>query len=274
LPNPFATEPGERVYKTGDLARYLADGRIDFVGRLDHQVKVRGLRIELGEIEMALIAHPAIDDAAVIVHEQSALDKRIIAYVVSKKETSALAGELRNFLREKLPDFMLPSQFVMLDRMPLTPSGKIDRPALPAHESLHAETPEDYVAPRDSMEERLVAIWVELLAVDRISIHDNFFELGGHSLLIGQIVARVREAFKVDLKLRTIFDAPTVAELAMVIRQSRGTADARSTTRIQARPRGNKRMAHLLTELDQLLEDQAKPANRGREGFASQEDSE
>ena len=214
IPNPFSTEPVARLYKSGDLARYLPDGNIEFVGRIDHQVKVRGFRIELGEIETVLGDHPCVRQAVAVVREDEPDEKRLIAYVVAKQEFASTTSDLRGFLKDKLPEYMVPSAFVMLDALPLTPNGKIDRKALPAPDEARPDPIGALVAPRTPTEELLAGIWTKLLHVEKVGIHENFFDLGGHSLLVTQVISRVREAFRVELPLRSLFEAPNVAGLA------------------------------------------------------------
>ncbi|HYP01542.1 MAG TPA: amino acid adenylation domain-containing protein, partial [Pyrinomonadaceae bacterium] len=215
IPHPFAAEPGARLYRTGDRARYLPDGNIEFLGRADHQVKLRGLRIELGEIEAALGKHPAVQDAVVVVREDVPGDKRLVAYTVFKSGASAHGSELRLFLKETLPDFMLPSAFVALDKIPLTHNVKIDRRALPAPDTAaRYDGGAAYVAPRTPHELIVASTWAQVLGVEAVSLHDNFFELGGHSLLATQVMSRLRESFQLELPLRALFESPTVAELA------------------------------------------------------------
>ncbi|MGH8770750.1 MAG: non-ribosomal peptide synthetase, partial [Burkholderiales bacterium] len=207
-----------RLYKTGDLARYRQDGQIEFLGRLDHQIKLRGYRIELGEIEATLVQHPQVREAAVLVREDHPQDQRLVAYVVPIDSSSpASADELRSFLKTLLPDYMLPSSFVALDQMPLTPNGKLDRKALPIPDQTRADFEESFVAPRTPNEEMLAAIWAEVLKLERVGIHDNFFDLGGHSLLATQIVSRTRKTFSVESSLRDLFEQPTVAGFAEAI---------------------------------------------------------
>jgi amino acid adenylation domain-containing protein len=223
VPDPFSTEPGARMYQTGDLARYLPDGRLEFHGRLDHQVKVRGHRIELGEIEAALSDLPGVREAVVVVRRDPPSDARLVGYVVWEAGEELPRAEVRERLRRRLPDYMLPAVLVGLERMPLSPNGKIDRKALPPPGSEGSGLGEEYVAPRTPEEETFCSIWREVLKVERVGVTDNFFELGGHSLLATQVVSRVREAFRVELPLRTLFDAPTVEGLARAL----GEASAR-----------------------------------------------
>ncbi len=220
IPNPFSTEPGARLYKTGDLARYLPDGNIEFLSRIDQQVKIRGYRIELGEIEAVLGQHPSVREVAVLAREDSPGDKRLVAYVVSASSSSSLASELRTFLQQKFPEYMVPSAFMFLESLPLTPNGKVDRKALPAPDQSRPELEHSYTAPRTPVEALLANIWAEVLKLDKIGIHDNFFQLGGHSLMATQVVSRVRQAFQVELPVRALFEAPTVAELALRIEPS------------------------------------------------------
>jgi amino acid adenylation domain-containing protein len=222
IPNPFSDEPGARLYRTGDMARYLPDGSIEFLGRLDDQVKLRGFRVEPGEIEAILGQHPEVKAAAVVVREDSQGEKRLIAYtvvserVVSEQRDSA-ATELRDFLRGMLPDFMVPSAFVILDAMPMTVSGKIDRNSLPSLAEARSPFEKTYVPPRTPVEEMLATIWSEALEQERIGINDNFFEAGGHSLLATKVVSRIEKSFHVNLPLRALFEAPTIADLAIEI---------------------------------------------------------
>jgi amino acid adenylation domain-containing protein len=243
IPNPFSPvlsevegdEPGARLYKTGDLARYLPDGNIEFLGRIDHQVKIRGFRIELGEIEAVLGQHPNVQQVIVLAREDSPGNKRLVAYVVPHQHGAATVPELRSHLQAKLPDYMVPSAFVFLDSLPLTPNGKVDRRALPPPNQSRPELGRAFVAPRTPTEELLVGIWAEILKLEQVGIHDNFFELGGHSLLATQVVSRVRQAFQMELPLRNLFEKPTIAELAFAITQSRGgTARAEEIDRILA----------------------------------------
>ncbi|MFM0523293.1 condensation domain-containing protein, partial [Caballeronia jiangsuensis] len=196
------------MYRTGDLARYRADGNIEFLGRNDHQVKIRGFRIELGEIEAQIASHPAVREAVVIARARQQ-DQQLVAYVtlVSEIDTSAL----REHLDSRLPDYMAPSAFVVLDALPLTPNGKLDRRALPDPQWQDLAA---YVAPRTSIEHSLAECFASVLGLERVSVFDNFFSLGGHSLLATQLVSRLREALSIELPLRTLFDAPSVASLA------------------------------------------------------------
>jgi amino acid adenylation domain-containing protein/non-ribosomal peptide synthase protein (TIGR01720 family) len=211
-PDPFASEPGARLYKTGDLARFAPDGNIEFLGRLDHQVKVRGFRIELGEIESALRHHEAVREAVVMVSGPQIGEAQLSAYVVPEFERLPAADELRNHLKKSLPEYMIPASFVMLEALPLTRNGKIDRRALAQLETPRTERV--YVAPRTAVEEVVAGIWAEVLKLERVGVHDSFFDLGGHSLLSIQVLTRLHKTFHVDLPLRAIFEADTVAEIS------------------------------------------------------------
>lgn len=220
----FSLSPSSaRLYKTGDLARYQPDGSIEFLGRIDNQVKIRGFRIELGEIEALLSQHPAVLQTVVIVQEDIPGDKQLVAYIVPNLDQTMIEGGqnlatlLREFLKQKLPGYMVPSAYVVLDSLPLTPNGKVNRRVLPRVDTLILDTQEDYVAPRTTVEEVLAGIWRQVLGKQQVGIHDNFFELGGHSLLATQLTSRIRDAFQVELPVRHLFEAPTVAALARQI---------------------------------------------------------
>ncbi len=219
IPDPYSQEPGARLYKTGDLARYLADGDLEYLGRIDHQVKIRGFRIELGEIEAVLAQHPAIREAVVLAQDSTGSDrlqqKRLVAYLVAKQGEAPSVSELRDFLKVKLPEYMVPAAFVMLDALPLTENGKLDRRALPAPDTARPELGRDYIAPRNETEAMLAQVWASVLGLERVGIHDNFFELGGDSILSIQIIARANQA-GLRLTPKQIFQYQTIAELAAV----------------------------------------------------------
>ena len=218
ISNPFAEVGGSRLYKTGDLARYLPNGELEYLGRIDNQVKIRGFRIELGEIEGLLASHPALWENVVVVREDEPGDKRLVAYVVTKPEKSTTVQELRSFLSNQLPSYMMPNTFMLLESLPLTSNGKIDRHALPKPDLDNTQL-EQFVAPRTPIEEMLAQIWAQVLRIEQVGIHDNFFELGGHSLLATQLVSRIRNTFKVELPLRELFTNATVAQLARSLQQ-------------------------------------------------------
>lgn len=193
ISHPFSDDPNERLYRTGDLARYRADSSIEFLGRIDSQVKLRGFRIELGELEACLRQHPKLREAAVLAREDHAGEKRLAAYFVpSGASAPASSDELRSFLKNLLPDYLLPSSFVALDQMPLTPNGKLDRKALPAPDRLLSDSAP--VAPRTLLEQQLAAIFASVLKIDRVGIRDNFFDLGGHSFLVLRVLAEIEKA--------------------------------------------------------------------------------
>ncbi|MBV9787617.1 MAG: amino acid adenylation domain-containing protein, partial [Chloroflexi bacterium] len=216
IPDPFSAAPNARLYKTGDLARFLADGAIEYLGRLDFQVKVRGFRIELGEIETALGQHSQIREVVVVARQDTPGDTRLVAYLVPQGETTPTVGELRRFLEPKLPEYMIPSAFVTLDALPLSPNGKVDRKALPAPDSARPELETAFVAPDNQIETRLAEIWKQVLGVEQVGIHDNFLELGGDSILSLQVVARANEA-GLRLTPAQLFEHRTIAELAAVV---------------------------------------------------------
>ncbi|NMO13901.1 non-ribosomal peptide synthase/polyketide synthase [Pyxidicoccus fallax] len=212
VPNPFSATPGARMYRTGDRARWLADGTLEYLGRADFQVKLRGFRIELGEVESALQQHPSVREAVAVVREDAPGDKRLVAYVVAEEGDTLDVSSLRHALKQRLPEHMVPATVTLLEALPLTPNGKVDRKALPAPQA-PASAAGAYVAPRTPLEEQLAALWAELLHVERVGVHDDFFELGGHSLLATQLVARLRAGWGVELPLRALFDAPTLGAL-------------------------------------------------------------
>ncbi|MEG4517839.1 MULTISPECIES: amino acid adenylation domain-containing protein [unclassified Microcoleus] len=244
IPNPLDTQAKTRLYKTGDLARYLPDGNIEFIGRIDGQVKIRGFRIELGEIEAVLGQHPDIAQAVVVAREDAPGEKRLVAYLVSEQKQAPTHKEIRNFLTSKLPEYMVPSAFVILKSLPLTSNGKVDRRSLPAPDEMRPELTRNFVAPRTNIEEVLAAIWAEVLKLEKVGIYDNFFELGGHSLLATQVISRVRQAFQVELPLHRLFESATVADFAVAIAQK------------QVEQTDNEMLAQVLADLDQLSEAQ------------------
>lgn len=212
IPHPFSADPQARLYRTGDLARYREDGAIEHLGRLDRQIKMHGYRIELGEIEEVLARHDALQECAVVVHEDSSGDQRLIAYVVAHQERQPVTAEiLHQYLAASLPMYMLPSAFVLLEKLPLTPNGKVDHRSLPAPEQTGLALTERIVEPANPIEEVLVNIWAEILNLERVGTHNSFFALGGHSLLAIRLIARINKIFRVDLPLRSLFDRPTIA---------------------------------------------------------------
>jgi amino acid adenylation domain-containing protein len=244
VPDPFSDDVTARLYRTGDLVRRRADGEIEFLGRVDEQVKIRGFRIELGEVESALAAHPGVREAVALAREDAPGEQRLVAYLVAADGAELSVGELRGFLRERLPEFMVPSVFVPVDAIPLTPNGKVDRRALPAPDGARTDLQRPYVAPTTEAEVALAAICAELLGVERVGRDDDFFELGGHSLLATQLVARVRERFSVELPLRALFETPNVAGLARAVEAA--TEEGAEATAL----------ADALARLDELSEDE------------------
>jgi amino acid adenylation domain-containing protein len=233
VPDPFSSEPGRRLYRTGDLARYRADGNIDFLGRIDQQVKIRGFRVELGEITAVLGKHPAVREAVVIAMEVAPGEKRLVAYIVPKHLPFAAVSELRPFLKEKLPEHMIPSAFVVLKAFPLTPNGKLDRQALPPPEQIRPELARDFIAPRDALELGLTKIWEEMLRIPSVGVKDNFFELGGESIVAGRVFARIRKQFGKQIDPSSLLKAPTIEQLAVLVRQGEESQPWTSLVAIQ-----------------------------------------
>jgi amino acid adenylation domain-containing protein/non-ribosomal peptide synthase protein (TIGR01720 family) len=222
----FVVNGGERYYRSGDLGRWLEDGSIAFAGRADEQVKVRGFRVELGEVEAVLAVHGALAEAVVVARPAEGGERQLVAYVVPKPGQEVTTSELRRYLRDRLPDYLVPSAIVTLEAMPLTPLAKIDRRALPAPELTRSSVDETFNAPRTPVEEGLTRIWCEVLKLDRVGIHENFFALGGHSLLATQLISRIREVFQVEVPLQTLFEKTTVAELGESVEEALRSASA------------------------------------------------
>jgi thioester reductase-like protein len=214
VPDPFGSQPGSRMYRTGDVARWLGDGSLEYMGRTDHQVKVRGVRIELGEVEAALASHPLVRQCAVVVRADASGDRRLVAYAALGGAADVPVAQLRGYLQDRLPGYMVPSTFVTLDALPLTPSGKVDRQALPVTSGAHQGSDRAFVAARTALEEALASAWAEVLGAERIGIHDNFFEVGGHSLLAARLATRLAQATGAELPLRALFETPTAAGVA------------------------------------------------------------
>ncbi|MFP5263076.1 MAG: amino acid adenylation domain-containing protein [Blastocatellia bacterium] len=246
IPDSFSDKPGARLYRTGDLARYLPDVAVEFLGRVDHQVRLRGYRIELGEIEALLERHEDVKEAVAAVREDSSGDKRLVVYIVEAHAGSTSLPKLQSYLRDKLPDHMVPSSYKVLEALPLTSNGKVDRRALPAPGNARPDLGREYAAPRNATELMLVRIWEQLLEVDKVGIHDNFFDLGGHSLLATQVISHVNEAFRVDLPLRNLFKKPTITGLVDELAQMWGGFEI------------VEEVAQLFTEIDRLPETQVK----------------
>jgi amino acid adenylation domain-containing protein len=228
LPDPFCREAGARMYRTGDLARWLPDGNLEYLGRTDNQVKIRGHRVEPGEVEAVLSEHPAVRESAVVAREDEPGSWRLVAYAVHGGGSAPSAGELRTFLREKLPEYMVPSAFSALDALPLTPNGKVDRRALPEPDKARPELGEGFVGPRSPEEEALAGIWEQVLGLERVGVNDDFFELGGHSLQATRVVSRVHDVFGVELPVLSIFEEPTLSGLADRLEEARQSRSAPS----------------------------------------------
>jgi len=226
IPNPFSSEPGDRLYKTGDLARRLPDGQFEFLGRVDDQIKIRGYRVEPNEIVAAMNRHPAVRESLVLAREDVPGDKRLVAYIVLNPNTSVTTATLRDSLRDRLPEYMLPSMFIRLEQFPLTPHGKIDRAALPAPDTANMLLDETPVDSRTPVEQRVTEVVCGLLHRNDVNLDDNFFLLGGHSMLGAQLIARLRDAFKVQIALRTLFRSPTVRVLSAEIERLNAAANA------------------------------------------------
>ena len=236
LSNPF--EPNSRIYRTGDLVRYLPTGDIEYLGRIDNQVKIRGFRIEMGEIENVLDKHPQVEQGVVIVREDTPGNKQLVAYIVPG-ECQPTIQEIRQFLKIQLPDYMIPEAFVVLETMPLTPNGKVDRRALPKPEEINQEIPTNFITPQTDLQVQIAEIWEEVLHIQSIGINQNFFELGGHSLLATQIVSRIRQNLKIDLNVRHFFASPTVEFLATWIESNYHLEPKLTISKIKYIPREN-----------------------------------
>jgi amino acid adenylation domain-containing protein len=249
IPNPYTNQVGERLYKTGDLARYCSNGHIEFLGRIDHQVKLRGFRIEVGEIEARLTQYPSVREAVVTLREDEPGDKRLVAYLVSQHESSPTISELRSFLREKLPDYMVPSFFEMLEALPLTPNGKVDRKALPAPDSLRPQLEATYVKPKTDLEKTIATVWQKVLKLETVGIHDNFFDLGGHSLLIVQVHSELCQLLKADFSMLELFRYPTISSLASFL-NSTNTNELSSSQQTDTR---TKQLKEGKTRIQQFL---------------------
>lgn len=240
LTNPFTNLADDRLYRTGDLGRYLPDGQVEFVGRSDQQIKSRGFRVELGEIESFLLQHHGIKEAVVLAREDEPGQRRLVAYVVPAQEPAPTSTSIRSLLRAKLPDYMVPAVIVSLDTLPLTPNRKLDRGALPAPDGTRSESGSAFSAPRTPEEKALADIWSDTLGVERISIHDNFFNLGGHSLLGVRLLGQINHTLNTKLPLATLFQAPTIEQLAAIIHCHRYSEAADWSPLISMRPTGSK----------------------------------
>lgn len=255
VPHPFKT--GERLYKTGDLVRQRPDGNLIYLGRADHQVKIRGYRIELGEVESALQKQPGVREAVVVAQEKRPGDKRLVAFVTVKSDGPATLDQLRAGARNVLPEYMVPSAFVILDALPLTPNGKVDRRALRDRDENERNTSAKFVAPRTEAEEKLATIWREVLGADAVGVEDNFFEIGGHSLLAIRVVSRIREMFRVEAPLTCLFEAPTVAAVARALNAGEWAAETAAAPPLRPVPTDGPRPASFVQERLWFLENLA-----------------
>jgi amino acid adenylation domain-containing protein len=251
IPDPFSREAGSRLYRTGDLARYLRDGNIEFFGRIDHQVKIRGFRVELGEIEVLLEQHPEVRATVVVAQQYPNGEKRLVGYVVPHDKEKLTTSELRKYLAEKLPDYMIPSAFVLLDSLPLSHNRKVDRRALPLPNAERPSLEISYVAPSTPTEQVVARIWSSLLGVETVGVHDNFFDLGGHSLLATRLAYKIEEDFRVQIGLRALFQAPTVSGVVNSIVESWGDREIVDE------------IARTIMEVDQLDPDEVSMALGG-----------
>ncbi|MEH1775243.1 amino acid adenylation domain-containing protein [Nostoc sp.] len=254
VPNSFSHEPGARLYKTGDLARYRSDGNLEFLGRIDHQVKVRGYRIELGEIEGLLGQHPKVQEAVVLMREDLPKNQSLVAYFVANTEIAPTTTNLRNFLKEKLPEYMLPSVFVQLKALPLTTNGKVDRRALPVPDGDRPELEEVYVAPRSEMERAIATVWQEVLHLEKVGVNDNFFDLGGHSLLMVQVNSKLQEVINCNISIIEMFQNPTINSLTQYFNQK----PEKQTLFQPVRDRVNKQMEAIERRKELLMSQKRK----------------
>ncbi|MBN4003643.1 amino acid adenylation domain-containing protein [Nostoc sp. LPT] len=250
IPNPFSNKPDARLYKSGDLGRYLPNGDIEYLGRIDHQVKVRGFRIELGEIEALITQHPAVRETVVVLSEESVDSKRIVAYVVPQKQQTLAIPELRTFLESKLPNYMMPAAFIILEALPLTPNGKLDRKALPAADTARPDLEAVYQPPQTEIEQTIADIWQKVLNIENLGIHDNFFELGGHSLLLIQVHNKLQKIFSLNLLILDLFRYPTISLLADFLSRANNNEPLsfdQTDTRTQQLTQGKDRIKQFLT---------------------------
>jgi len=257
IENPF--DPGTRMYKTGDLVKYRNDGNIEFLGRIDQQVKVRGFRIELGEIENVINSHPEIKESVVLVKGANQPEKKLVAYFVSEESRSISINELKIFMRQTLPEYMIPQVFIVLEAFPLSPSGKVDRNALPEPESSRLLEIE-YTPPRNEQEAIMVKICADLLHLDRVGVFDNFFDLGGHSLLATQFISRLRDEFSVEIPLRSLFENPTVDRLSGYISGLKQETETPSET-----------ITRLMKQIDQLSEEEIRALLEAKKAIAKKD---
>jgi surfactin family lipopeptide synthetase A len=246
IPNPMSQEPGTRLYKTGDRGRYLPDSHIEFIGRVDHQIKIRGVRVEPAEVERALRQHPSILAAILVAYEDKRDHTRLVAYVVPEPDSTPTVHELRGYIAQYLPEHLIPAGFVFLDALPLNPHGKVNRAALPVPANLRPDLDTPFVAPRSSIEKQVSEIWREVLSLDCVGVNDHFLELGGDSLLAAQVIHRVMERFQLKLSVQSLFNSPSVAEMAVAIGEHRGSDG------------GADELDHVIAELESLSDAEAR----------------
>jgi acyl carrier protein len=258
LPDPFSNKPGSRMYKSGDLGREIRGGEIEYIGRGDGQVKIRGYRIEVEEIEWRIKEVNGVKEAAVIVKEDEGGEKRLVGYAVMREGEEVSEEEIRRYVKEKLPEYMVPVAIMKLGGLPMTENGKLDRGRLPDVVRKVADKAAGYEEPRTAIERELAAIWSDILGVEQVGAYDNFFDLGGHSLLVMQTVARVREAFSINLPLASIFESPTLANLANIIEELRGDTARIKPQPAEMIPRRSKSTVEQIEELSRLSEEEAQ----------------
>jgi hypothetical protein len=259
IPNPFSLEAGARLYRTGDLGRYLADGTIEYQGRIDHQVKIRGFRIELGEIESVLSQYPQVSQAVVLARPSDRGDHQLVAYIVPHPAIALSVAELRAFLREKLPEYMVPAAFVELAALPLTPNGKLDRKALDTFAPLRSALEQVDQTPTTELEKTIASLWQDALHLEKVGVHHNFFDIGGHSLLIVTLHSRLQKQIQREFPLVAMFQYPTISALAGYLsqatrqlssdRSSRNAKDRMTSTKRQKQIRQKHRKASNLKQL-------------------------
>ncbi|MBV9789977.1 MAG: non-ribosomal peptide synthetase [Chloroflexi bacterium] len=250
VPHPYSAAVGSRLYRTGDLARFRPDGQLEFLKRLDQQIKLRGFRIELGEIEAALLEHPQVSEVVVVLLGTEPSETRLVAYIVLQNDASVTVNDLRSFLKQKLPEYMVPSAFMLLPHLPLTTNGKVDRQALPAPQGERPELESTYVAPRDDLEQVLTNVWQEHLRITKLGIHDNVFDMGAHSLLVAQVHIHLGELLDTDISMLDLLQYPTVSTLAERMRRNQPESPAlqQSTSRAQSRKDAIKRSRRSTTQ--------------------------
>ena len=248
----------ERLYRTGDLGRYREDGHIEFLGRTDRQIKIRGMRVEIDEIESVLVSHPSIHQALVLARDAGNRNFGLVAYVTAGDGQAVIASELRRYLKAKLAEHMIPSAFVILTEIPKLSNGKVDQHALPSPESIRSDSQREYVAPRNDTEEKLADIWSEVLGVPRVGAYDNFFELGGHSLMAIRMIARIRKSLDVDVAMRSLFEEPTLAGLALAVEKARANGMAPRLPILGRRSNVSDDRAQLLARLRELSDEEVK----------------